>query len=174
MRESDLYKPVAQFLERRYRCARKNTWFAGSGRDLSFPAGFGKRKPDVVVCKAHPLKPEVHLVEGKLLNLPTHGFEETLNQLDNLRPYADFLWATFPSKHWSAAATNHDHWIPQLKKRGYGLLLVDVGRVKLQFDALLNSSVDAVKRTSLLAASVVASRGLSLTFLPCLMHEESQ
>ncbi len=81
-----------------------------------------------------------------------HGFEETLNQLDNLRPYADFLWATFPSKHWSAAATNHDHWIPQLKKRGYGLLLVDVGRVKLQFEAFLNSSVDAVKRTSLLAA----------------------
>jgi hypothetical protein len=104
MRESDLYKPVAQFLERRYGCARKNTWTAGSGRDVAFLAGFGKRKPDVVACKPHPVKPEVHLAEGKLLNIPTHGFEETLSQLESFRPYADFLWAVFPLSTWTSAS----------------------------------------------------------------------
>jgi hypothetical protein len=53
----------------------------------SSPAGFGKRKPDVVICKIGQLKHEVHLVEGKLLNVPADGLEETLNQLDSFRPY---------------------------------------------------------------------------------------
>src|SRR5512132_1808834 len=142
MRESDLYKPVARFLERRYGCARKNTWTAGSGRDLSFLAGFGKRKPDVVACKDHPLRPEVHLAEGKLLNIPTHGFEETLNQLDSFRSYGDFLWAVFPSGRWASATGNHDRWISQLQRRGYGLILVENGRATAQFEALPNSSVE--------------------------------
>src|SRR2546426_9036599 len=110
MRESDLYKPVAGFLKRRYGC--KVTWIAGSGTDLAFPAGFGKRKPDVVACNVGSLKREreVHLVEGKLLNVPTHGFEETLNQLGSFRPYADYLWAVFPAGRWSSAGANHDRW----------------------------------------------------------------
>ena len=116
MRESDLYKPVAQFLERRYGIAHKNTWTAGSGRNLSFLAGFGRRIPDVVACKPHPLKPEVHLAEGKLLNIRTHGFEETVNQLDSFRSYGDFLWAVFPLSNWSSASTNHDRWISQLRQ----------------------------------------------------------
>src|SRR6266571_6097857 len=123
MRESDLYEPVARFLEKRYGCDRKRTWIAGCGTDLAFPAGFGKRKPDVVACRTGPPKQEVHLVEGKLLNVRTHGFEETLNQLDSFRPYADYLWAVFPSGRWSSAGTNHDRWISQLRQRGYGLIL---------------------------------------------------
>ena len=138
MRESDLYKPVAQFFEQRYEIARKNTWTAGSGKDLSFPAGFGKRKPDVVACNVHPRKPEVHLAEGKLLNIRTHGFDETVNQLDSFSRYADFLWAVFPSNSWASAPTNHDWWKSQLRQRGYGLLLVDGGWAKPQFDALPN------------------------------------
>jgi len=149
MRESDLYKPVAQFFERRYSIAHKNTWTAGSGRDLSSFAGFGRRKPDVVACKPHLLKPEVHLAEGKLLNIPTHGFEETLHQLDSFRSYADFLWAVFPLSDWSSAALNHDRWISQLHGRGYGLILIDEGRAKPQFEALPNSSVDPKKKKSL-------------------------
>jgi len=152
MRESDLYKPVARLLERRYGCARKYTWIAGCGKDLSFPAGFGNRKPDVVGCKVGPLKREVHLAEGKLRNLPTHGFEETLNQLDNLRPYSDFLWAVFPLDSWTAAGANHDRWIPQLRQRGYGLLLVSIGRANAQFEAQPNSVIDPKLKKSLLAA----------------------
>jgi hypothetical protein len=157
MRESDLYKPVARLLERRYGCARKNTWTAGSGKDLSFLAGFGKRKPDVVTCKDHPLRPEVHLAEGKLLSIPTHGFEETLNQLDSFRPYADFLWAVFPSDRWASASTNHDRWTVQLRQRGYGLFLVDNGRAKLELGAFQNSGVDSLLKNSVLAALLGAS-----------------
>lgn len=150
MREPDLYKPVAKFLEGRYGCDRKCTWLAGGGTDLSFPAGFGKRKPDVVACKKGPLRQEVHLVEGKILNIPTHGFEETVNQLDSFRPYSDYLWAVFPSDHWYSAKSNHDRWISQLRQRGYGLLLVDNGRTKLEFEALPNPSVDRTSKKSLL------------------------
>jgi len=127
---------------------------AGSGTDLSFLAGFGKRKPDVVACKVGPLKRErdVHLAEGKLLNLPTHGFEETLNQLDSFRRYADYLWAVFPARRWSAAGANHNYWTSELRKRGYGLLLVDEGRVELKSPALANSEVDRTSRDSLLDA----------------------
>ena len=53
----------------------------------SSPAGFGKRKPNVVIRKIDQLKHEVHLVEGKLLNVPTHGLEEILNQLESFRSY---------------------------------------------------------------------------------------
>ncbi|HZS17706.1 MAG TPA: hypothetical protein VFA51_07220 [Candidatus Udaeobacter sp.] len=172
MRESDLYKPVAQFLERRYGIAHKNTWTAGSGRDLAFFAGFGRRKPDVVACKPHPLKPEVHLAEGKLLNIPTHGFEETVNQLDSFRSYGDFLWAVFPWGSWSSATTNHDRWISQLQGRGYGLILVGDGRAKPQFDALPNSSVDHTKRKSLLTALLGASD--DPIFLPSLSTETAE
>src|SRR5438094_402697 len=82
MRESDLYKPVAQFFQREYGCVANETWIAGSGSDLAFPPGFGKRKPDVVACTSGTRR-EIHLAEGKLLNIPTHGFDETYNQLDS-------------------------------------------------------------------------------------------
>jgi hypothetical protein len=154
MRESDLYKPVAQFFERRYGIAHKNTWTAGSGRDLSFFAGFGRRKPDVLACKLHPVKPEVHLAEGKLLNIATHGFEETLNQLDSFRSYGDYLWAVFPLGNWSSAAANHERWVSQLHRRGYGLILVGNNRAKPQFEALPNSSVDLTAKKSLVAALI--------------------
>src|SRR5262249_30094836 len=90
--------------------------------------------------------------EGKLLNIRTHGFDETVNQLDNFRSYADFLWAVFPLNSWAAAPTNHDRWMSQLRQRGYGLLLVDGGWAKPQFDALPNPSVEAKEKKSLLAA----------------------
>lgn len=150
MRESDLYKPVAKFLESHYGCNHKFTWLAGSGTDLSFSAGFGKRKPDVVACKTSPVRQEVHLVEGKLLNIPTHGFEETLNQLDSFRPFVDYLWAVFPSTRWLSAKTNHYRWCSLLRQRGYGLLLVDNGRVGLQFEAFPNYNIDPTSKKMLL------------------------
>ena len=151
-RESDLYKPVARFLQRQYGC--KVTWIAGSGTDLAFAAGFGKRKLDVVACKLGPLKweGEVHLAEAKLLNLPTHGFEETKNQLDSFRRYADYLWAVFPAERWSSAVANHDHWTSELREKGYGLLLVDEGRVELKSSAQRNSDVDQKAKKSVLDA----------------------
>jgi hypothetical protein len=125
---------------------------------MAFLAGFGRRKPDVVACKLHPVNPEVHLAEGKLLNIPTHGFEETVNQLDSLRPYADFLWAVFPSANWASASTNHDRWISKLRRKDFGLLLIDDrGRAKAQFEAVPNSSVDAAAKKSLLAALLGAA-----------------
>jgi hypothetical protein len=150
MRESDLYKPVAQFFERRYAIPRKNIWSAGSGTDLSFLAGFGRRKPDVVACNTHLLRREVHLAEAKLHNIRTHGFDETVNQLDSFRPYADFLWAVFPLTKWASAPTNHDRWIAQLQEKRYGLLLVDGGRAKRQLDAQQNFTVDALLKKSVL------------------------
>jgi len=151
-RESDLYKPVARFLQRQYGC--KVTWIAGSGTDLAFAAGFGKRKLDVVACKLGPLEGEgeVHLAEAKLLNLPTHGFEETKNQLDSFRRYADYLWAVFPAERWSSAVANHDHWTSELREKGYGLLLVDEGRVELKSSAQRNSDVDQKAKKSVLDA----------------------
>src|SRR5213595_904564 len=114
MRESDLYKPVAQFFQREYGCVANETWIAGSGSDLAFPAGFGNRKPDIVACTSGTRR-EIHLAEGKLLNIPTHGFNETYNQLDSLKPYADYLWAVFPADTWASAASNHRRWTSQLR-----------------------------------------------------------
>ncbi len=150
MRESELYRPVAKYFKSQHGCLHKATWIAGSGKDLAFPAGFGKRKPDVVACKAHPIKPEIHLAEGKLLNLPTHGFEETINQLESFRPYADYLWAVFPAEQWTSAVNNHERWLSQLRQRGYGMLLVNGSRVKKELEALSNSNVDKECKKSIL------------------------
>ena len=93
MKESALYRPVAKFLEKKYRCDPSVTWCAGCGKDLAFPSGFGKRKPDVVTVRCGSGTTEAHLVEGKLLNVPTPGFEETLHQLDKADLKRLLLWA---------------------------------------------------------------------------------
>ncbi len=120
IRERATYRPVAKYFKKNWGCER--TWFAGCGWDMKFPAGFGQSKADVVGCTPSG---DLHLGEGKLLKTPAHAFEETFNQLDRFRAYADFLWAFFPSFQWKAAANNHQQWISRLRERGYGLLLVD-------------------------------------------------
>ncbi len=145
-----LYRPVAKFLEKKYRCNPKKTWIAGHAKDLAFPSGFGKRKPDVVAVRHEPAVSEIHLVEGKLLWVPAHGFEETVNQLDNIRPYADRLWAAFPQGQWQDAAANHDRWVKELRKRGYGLLLVNKDQVSMEIEAEPNQQVERTRREELL------------------------
>ena len=104
--------------------------------DVGTRAGFGKiSKPDVVGCTPSRV---LYLAEGKLLKLPNQAFEETFNQLDRFRPYADFLWAFFPSAHWKAAANNHEHWKLRLRERGYGLLLVDRKNAQVELRAERN------------------------------------
>lgn len=141
MKESDLYLPVVKVLEKYYQCDKKMSWYAGCGKDISFPSGFGKRKPDVVGIKRRNNKYEIHLVEGKLLNVPTHGFEETINQLDNLNTYSDFLWAVFPKKQWDENENNHLKWESALKSRGYGLLLYQDNEVIISFPPAINKNM---------------------------------
>jgi len=159
MKESALYRPVAKFLEERYGCDPKMTWFAGCGRPLSFASGFGKRrrKADVVGFRKHEGTTEVHVVEGKLLRLPAHDFEEARNQLDNVRAYADRLWAVFPQAEWQADAAKHDSWKRGLRERGYGVLLAlvknkQVKEVRLELEAKENPHVDRARRKELIEA----------------------
>jgi len=159
MKESALYRPVAEFLEERCGCDPKTTWFAGCGRPLSFPSGFGKRKrkADVVGFRQHEGTKEVHLVEGKLLRVPAHDFEEARNQLDNVRAYADRLWAVFPEAEWQADAAKHDAWKRELRERAYGILLAviknkQVKEVRLELEAKANPHVDSARRNELLEA----------------------
>lgn len=140
-RESALYRPVATFLEKQCQCHHRHTWIAGCGRDFAFPAGFGNRKPDVVAISDPTGQREIHLVEGKLLNIPTHGFDQTLHQLDSFRRYADFLWAAFPDDTWQAARHNHHNWTSDLEQRGYGLLLIKNGKVAQKSPARRNREV---------------------------------
>jgi hypothetical protein len=94
----------------------------------------------------------VHLVEGKLLGIPSHGFEETRNQLDNIRHYADRLWAVFPESQWRLAHGNHDRWNQELRDRGYGLLLVNENTsvvIEAQ-PAQQNRQVEAARKSELL------------------------
>jgi hypothetical protein len=149
VKETALYAPVARYIEQRFNCLKEYTWMAGCGRDLSFKAGFGNRKPDVVACGGDHSNPILHLAEGKLLNLPTHAFEETLNQLDSFRQYADHLWAVFPKTHWASASNNHDRWERELRTRGYGLLLVEDKKVESAFDSQKNLHCDSERRTEL-------------------------
>lgn len=98
----------------------------------------------------NPSQPSVvHLVEGKLLNIPTHGFEETRSQLDTWRPYADRLWCVFPKDAWMKASTNHARWHAELTERGYGLLLASGSDVQQLIVARPNGSVDPHKRRDL-------------------------
>ena len=151
MKESVLYRPVAGFLEKRYGCDRKKTWTAGCGKKLAFPSGFGEGIPDVVAVRHDAAESQVHLVEGKLLGLRTHAFEEARNQLDNRRPYADMLWAVFPEEQWRQCASHHDSWIGALRERGYGLLLVSERlKVSMKFEAGLNRQVNRARREELL------------------------
>ncbi len=141
-----MYKPVATFLELNYHCDPALTWVAGCGRDLAFPAGFGRRKPDVVTLAKRTGEYEVHVAEGKLLKVATTGFAETLSQLDTIQPYADKLWAVFPEARWRDAAINHERWTRQLRERGYGLLLVNGAQVTLGLAAEGNREIEQDKK----------------------------
>jgi hypothetical protein len=156
MKEKAMYKPVAAFLEESYGCDPKLTWTAGCGRDLAFAAGFGKRKPDVVaVCRKSGAY-EVHLVEGKLPRVATHGFEDTRNQLDSFRQYADRLWAAFPEAQWRDAANNHERWKRQLRERGYGLLLVNGAAVTVALPAEENQEIEQEEKGKLVQRVLAA------------------
>ena len=149
--ERNLYKPIANFLKRQCGCDPDHLWSAGCGRDLSFAAGFGKRKPDVVGVSGQDPTKQVHLVEAKLLRLRTTAFEDTLAQLDSFRPYADYLWAAFPKESWEQEQDNQRRWEADLKKRGYGLLLV-AERVTQQLQPAKNQEVDRTRWKTLLDA----------------------
>jgi len=117
---------------------------------LAFPSGFRKSKPDVVTLHRERASSEVHLVEAKLLHIRAFAFQETVNQLDNHRRYADKLWAAFPESQWQNAAANHDRWKHDLRERGYGLLLVNGNKVRSDFGAGSNSKVVPTCKAELL------------------------
>jgi hypothetical protein len=139
------------YLRNYYDCQGK-TWTADSGLDISFPAGFGKRRPDVIAISSGSDGTCAHIVEAKLLKIPTHGFDETINQLDSLKGYADFLWAAFPKDRWNNAEDNHARWRSELKRKGYGLFLVSGTRVKVERDAPKNDAVTPEHRSRLIDA----------------------
>lgn len=152
MKESVLYPPVAKFLEKEYACDPRASWKAGCGKDLTFPSGFRKSKPDVVTVHREGDTSVVHLVEAKLLYIRAFAFDETRNQLDNHRRYADKLWAAFPESQWEAAAANHGRWKRELGDRGYGLLLVNSGKVRIELAPGSNPKMEAACKDELLEA----------------------
>jgi hypothetical protein len=149
--EGELYQPIAQFLSKQRGCDPDHLWWAGCGRDLAFPAGFGKRKPDVVAISRQERREEVHLVEAKLLKLRTTAFDDTVSQLDSLCLYADCLWAAFPKADWEKEHDNQQVWIGKLRKRGFGLLLVSES-VEQEVQPAKNQEVDRSRKRQLLDA----------------------
>jgi len=155
MKESSLYPPVAKFLVKKYACDPRATWVAGCGKDLTFPSGFRKSKPDVVTVHREGDTSEVHLVEAKLLHIRAFAFDETRNQLDNHRRYADKLWAAFPESQWQDVAANHGRWKRELGDRGFGLLLVNSGKVRIELEPGSNPKMEPACKDELLEALLV-------------------
>jgi len=102
-----------------------------SERIISLDFMTKKRRPDVYGIKnRRGGKYEVYMVEAKLS--PTN-FSKAMEQLRELRRYADYLYASFLKQEWENNSDYDNGDIKkEFKKSGFGILLVDPSKNRVE------------------------------------------
>jgi len=146
-----MYPAVKKYLTRQQGCEFAYADLPDDDVKLRVSRNHCVREIDVVAIKnPHSQDFRIHLAEGKTF-AKGHSFEECLNQLDSVSGYGDYLWAFFPAKSWQQLSkTDRDLNETKLRKKGFGLFLIEDDRCDEQIPASLNLGVIAAQKNQVL------------------------
>lgn len=144
--EKDMYPAVKKYFKEEHDCGEFTTADLLNEKMVGIQRNLSKRYPDVVGINKDG---EVLIAEGKILEKSGHPFEDCVNQIDNLKPCADYLFVFFPKDQWSKLSSDDvARNLRILKEKNIGLILVDINRnnAKPKWQPVHNDTVEDKKR----------------------------